>query len=106
MIRVVIEHQAKDAKSAVLLIESIRELRNEAMKQPGYLTGETLVNTEDNCNVLVISTWRSVKDWSIWDKSKVRANLTQAVHPLLSERFSIRTYRYHMVKDRRVWSTQ
>jgi len=106
MIRVVIEHQAKDAKSAVLLIESIRELRNEAMKQPGYLTGETLVNTEDNCNVLVISTWRSVKDWSIWDKSKLRTNLTQVVHPLLSEPFTVRTYRYHLVKDRRVWSTQ
>ena len=106
MIRVVIEHQAKDAKSAGLLIEAIRELRNEAMKQPGYLTGETLVNTEDNRNVLVITTWRSVKDWSTWDKAKLRVNLTQAVHPLLSEPFSIRTYRYHMVKDRRVWSTQ
>ena len=105
MIRVVIEHHAKDTKDAELLIEAIRELRNEAMKQPGYLTGETLVSTEDNRNVMVISTWRSVKDWSAWDKSKLRTNITQKVHPLLSEPFTVRPYRYHLVRDRRVWST-
>lgn len=47
MIRVVVNHQLKDKKDTKAYIEVMRELTNEAMKQPGYITGETLVNTED-----------------------------------------------------------
>ena len=105
MVRVIIEHHAKGAKDAERLIDVIRELRNEAMRQPGYMTGETLVNTEDTCNVLVISTWRSVKDWTAWDTSETRVKITQQIHPLLAEPYTVRTYRYHLVRERRVWST-
>jgi hypothetical protein len=37
------------------MIEVIREVRNEAMKQYGYLMGGTMVHTDDPANVPVIA---------------------------------------------------
>lgn len=105
MVRVIIEHQAKDAKAAERIIEVVRELRNEAIKQPGYITGETLVNAEDPCNVLIISTWQKVENWKSWDTSEKRTKITQEIHPLLSEPYTVRTYHYHLARKNRVWST-
>ncbi|MDP2855777.1 MAG: antibiotic biosynthesis monooxygenase, partial [bacterium] len=76
-----------------------------AMKQPGYITGETLVNTEDTANVLVISTWRNEKDWDAWDTCEIRQKITQQVKPLLTKPYTVRTYRYYLTKENRVWST-
>ncbi len=105
MVRVIIEHQVKDAKKVGRLIDAIRELRNEAMKQRGYITGETLVNTEDACNVLVISTWQDLENWKAWDVSETRAKITQRISPLLAEPYTVRTYQYSLVREKRVWST-
>lgn len=102
MVRVIIEHKTKDPAR---LIELIRELRNEAMKQPGYITAETLVSTEDTSNILVITTWQSVKYWDAWDKSEARGKLTQEIKELLTEPYKVSTYHYQMVRENRVWST-
>jgi len=104
MVRVIIEHQAK-AKDVEQVIDIIRELRNEAMKRQGYITGETLVNTEDVSNVLVISTWQNLEDWKAWDTSETRVKITQQIHSLLVEPYTVRTYHYHLVREKRVWST-
>jgi heme-degrading monooxygenase HmoA len=105
MVRVIIEHQVKDAKDVERVIEVIRQLRNEAMKRPGYLTGETLVNTEDKCNILVISTWRSHKDWKEWDASELRHKITQPINQLLVKPYTVRSFQYYLTREKRVWST-
>jgi len=102
MVRVIIEHKARDAER---VIDIIRELRNEAMKQPGYITGETLVNTEDTSNVLVISTWQNLEDWEAWDTSETRLKITEPIKQLLVEPYTVRTYRYYLIRQNRVWST-
>ncbi len=105
MVRVIIEHHAKDAKDVERLADLIRELRNEAMKRPSYITGETLANAEDACNILVISTWQNLEDWQAWDTSETRTKITQGINPLLAEPYTVRTYRYFLVRQNRVWST-
>ena len=106
MIRVMIEHKVKDANNTEPAIEAIRQLREEALKQPGYLTGETLVNTEDPCNVLVISNWRSVEDWHNWDVSEVRSKFTkERINPLLAEPYTVRSFEQLLSKGKRVWTT-
>ncbi|MFC2068968.1 hypothetical protein ACFLTP_08205 [Chloroflexota bacterium] len=57
MIRVIIEQQTKKGESVSTLL---RELRAAAIHELGYITGETLVSTEDESVVVVISTWRSL----------------------------------------------
>ncbi len=91
MIRVIIERHAKDS---LHLLTSLREVRAEAMKQPGYISGETLVDTEDSSVIIVISTWQNLKDWRAWHASEARAKLDQRIQPLLVEPTRIRTYRY------------
>ena len=53
-------------------IQMLNEFRKSAMDQPGYLSGETLVNHYDaNCDT-VVSTWQSVEDWIHWQNSEAR----------------------------------
>ncbi len=105
MVRVIIEHQVKEVKDVERVIATMRELRNEAMKRSGYITGETLVNTEDDRNVLVISTWHRLENWQEWDTSETRLKITAGIKPLLVEPYKVRTYQYHLVREKRVWST-
>lgn len=91
MIKVFIERHAKDSKSLLSLLGKLRAI---AMQQPGYISGETLVSTENNSIITVISTWQSLKDWKAWEKSEVRANLEQLIEPRLVKKPKISTYRY------------
>jgi heme-degrading monooxygenase HmoA len=60
MIRVIIERRLKRGEDIAPLL---RQLRAAAMLHRGYITGETLVSTEDKSTITVISTWRSLEDW-------------------------------------------
>ena len=86
-------------------MDALRVLRNDAMKQPGYITGETLVDTEDPCNVLVISTWHTVEQLNAWNRSETFAKATKRIDPLLAEPHTQRVYGYYMVREGKVWST-
>ena len=89
MIKVIVERHAKDRESLPPLL---RELRAAAMHQPGYITGETLVSTEDKSIVVVISTWRGLEDWMTWETSETRARLNQQIEPLLAEKPKVSIY--------------
>ena len=89
MIKVIIERQLKPGEE---LYSLLRELRATAMHQPGYVTGETLVSTEDRSNILVISTWQSLEQWKAWETSEIRDRLYLQIEPLLKEKLRIRTY--------------
>ena len=52
VIKVIIERQVKKGENLAPLL---RELRATAIHQPGYVTGETLVDTEDSSNIVVVS---------------------------------------------------
>ena len=51
----------------------LKEVRSQALKQPGYISGETLVNHYDPCNIMVVSTWQTIDDWIRWQESDERA---------------------------------
>ena len=89
MIKVMIErHLKKDTSINHLL----RDLRAVAMKQPGYVTGETLVSTQDESLVLVVGTWQSFDDWKAWEMSDPRAELDEVIEPLLVGNPEVRTF--------------
>lgn len=104
MIRVVIEHKIKSPEHIARAIDLIREKRNEAMKQPGFITGETLTNADDPTNMLVISTWENREAWDAWDKKKKKAEMNPRIYELLSEPFTVRIYEYYMIQRKRVMS--
>ena len=88
--RAVIERHVKEGED---LAQLLVELRVAAIKHyPGYVGGETLVNTEDDSNIIVISTWRSIEDWERWAVSDTRAELYQRIKPLLQEKPKVRIF--------------
>ena len=54
-------------------VKLLMDVRSQALKQPGYISGETLVNHYDPCNIAVVSTWQTIDDWIRWQESDERA---------------------------------
>ncbi len=50
----------------------LKELRTHAMARPGYISGETLTQSEDPKKMVVISTWQSTEEWYQWRDSEDR----------------------------------
>ncbi len=49
-----------------------KKLRSAALNQPGYISGETLLEHNDSQHMLVITTWENMESWHRWIKSSKR----------------------------------
>ena len=81
-VKIIIKRQVSDIQSAQLAPLLIK-LRNLAMDQPGYITGETLKRIDRPGQNLVISTWKSVETWRQWVKNAERAAVQAHIDVLL-----------------------
>jgi pentatricopeptide repeat protein len=70
----------------------LHKIRSHAMDQPGYVSGETLVNHYDNRSITVISTWLSVEDWICWEEGDDRASTEAELESLLEEPTKFEVY--------------
>lgn len=68
------------AKEMIPLFRSMREM---AMGQPGYISGETLRNLENPLEFLVISNWNSSENWKRWINSPERGKIQKKIDTLL-----------------------
>lgn len=89
-VKVIIERKFKETPVPENF-QVINKIRRGAIQQKGYVTGETLVNFEDN-SVVVLSTWISLDDWRKWSGSQERAELENELTPLLKEALKIKLY--------------
>jgi heme-degrading monooxygenase HmoA len=71
-VKVFIKRYFKKGK-AEAAVKLLMDVRSQALKQPGYISGETLVNHYDPCNITVVSTWQTIDDWIRWQESDERA---------------------------------
>ncbi len=60
-IKIVIHRKVYGERQAELL-PLLKELRAQAINQPGYISGETLGSIEDSSEFLVISTWENLEN--------------------------------------------
>lgn len=70
----------------------IIELRTHAMKQPGYISGETLKCIDRPGEYLVISTWQSLDDWNMWINSQERKILEDKIDSVSGKATEYTTY--------------
>jgi heme-degrading monooxygenase HmoA len=89
--KIIIERKFKESPVPGNL-RAIDDIRIKALRQKGYIGGETVVNYEDNREVLVISAWSSVDDWRNWLHSQERAQLETELRPHLEESVKIRAF--------------
>lgn len=92
-VKIIIKRKIPKSKETQVL-PLLLELRSKAMTQPGYISGETLINVNDPEDYLVISTWKSVKEWKSWEGSKERNEIQGRIEKLLGEKSSVQVYYY------------
>lgn len=63
----------------------LKQFRHTAMDQPGYISGETLVNHYDARSITVISTWESIDGWIQWQESEQRVSTESNLQRLLEQ---------------------
>ena len=73
IVRHVPKEKANDLRPLLL------QMRSLANAQPGYISGETLVNYDDPTEHLVISTWKTLEDWNVWLRDVQRRALQNRV---------------------------
>ena len=74
------------------LLPLLEKLHARAVKQPGYISGETLRSIEDPEDFLVISKWETADDWKKWLASKERRDLQGRVDSLIGEKTFYEVY--------------
>ena len=72
----------------------LQKLRNLAMQQPGYISGETFKRIDRPGESLVVSTWQSMEDWRVWVMSDGRRGTQKKIDHLLGEKTDYEVYTY------------
>ena len=76
-IGVLIKRTAKPGTDAKVLFPQIVEIRSLAVRQPGYISGETFFNIEHPEECIVISKWTTEEHWQRWEKDPRRIQLNK-----------------------------
>lgn len=84
VVRVFIRRHIKDGRVTEALA-MLKDFRDMARRQPGYLSGETLVNRYDARSVTVVSSWERLEDWIRWQSSDQRAENEARIEGLLEQ---------------------
>jgi heme-degrading monooxygenase HmoA len=83
-VKIIIKRQVPDIQSQQLT-PFLKKLRNLAMNQPGYITGETLKGIDPPGKTLVISTWESTEAWKHWLANSERVVIQAQIDVLIGE---------------------
>jgi heme-degrading monooxygenase HmoA len=89
IIKRIVPHNKVEALNPLL-----QKLRNLAMQQPGYISGETFKRIDRPGESLVISTWQSMDDWETWAISDERRRIQDKIDDLLGEKTNFEIYSY------------
>ena len=74
------------------VFELLKKLRIGAMNQPGYISGETLVDQFDPQRIMVVSIWQTVEDWIRWQENDERKSIEVQLERVLLEPTKYETY--------------
>ena len=75
-----------------LLAELYREMRGAALNQKGYIGAETLTRVDVAGELLIISKWQHIDDWSKWLVSKERRAYQERVDTLTNAETKFEIY--------------
>ena len=82
------------ADKARQMVPLFKQMRQLALQQKGYISGETMRNYNDHEEFLVISSWQSVADWENWLKSGDRQEVQQKIDDLLGGKTTYDVFHY------------
>ena len=91
-VKVIIKRRVKQGQQAKELVPLLLQLRSLAIKQPGYISSETLCDLENPGDCLVISRWETEGDWKSWKDSKERAKIDEKIESVAGENTQYNIY--------------
>jgi heme-degrading monooxygenase HmoA len=59
-------------KNTLQILSLLNKIRSIALHQQGYISGETLMQSEFPENMAVICSWQRMEDWYAWKNSEER----------------------------------
>ncbi len=71
-----------------------KKMRSVAVKQPGYISGETLQSINTPGEIVVISTWQTIDEWQDWVTHKERLKIQGQIDMLLGKKTEYEVYQY------------
>jgi pentatricopeptide repeat protein len=97
-VKIFIKRYVKKGKTREA-VELLKEVRSQALKQPGYISGETLLNHYDPCNITVVSTWQTIDDWIRWQESDERSAKEDQLEGLQERPTTFEIYDLGLISD-------
>jgi heme-degrading monooxygenase HmoA len=91
-IEVLIRRVTKPGVKAKALLPHIIELRSRAVKQPGYISGETLFNLEQTDECPVVSRWTTLEHRQAWNRTSHPMELDDSMEELLGAETEYKFY--------------
>ncbi|MGI9571483.1 MAG: antibiotic biosynthesis monooxygenase family protein [Desulfobulbia bacterium] len=91
-IGVLVRRITKDGVNAKILLPDIVEIRSLSVRQPGYISGETIFNLDRPEECIVISKWTTKKHWQEWEKHPKRLDLIKKMEKHLGAKTQYNVY--------------
>jgi heme-degrading monooxygenase HmoA len=88
----VLQERRVEKKNFTKLIANLNDLRAAALRQPGYISGETLIKGNNPVDVLVISTWHSEEYWKAWTTSEERIEINDIINSIIDGEAKVSIY--------------
>ena len=76
------------------LMRLLRQLRTNALTQPGFVSGETLRRVDTPGELVVMGTWKNREAWDAWKASPERAEIQARIDALLGSPTVFEVYEY------------
>ncbi len=90
-VKVLIERRVKKGYEE-LVWDMLRDLRGQAVRQKGYLYGETWRSLDDPRVFLVSSTWGCREYWEVWVNDDFRKRMEERIRAYLRKTGTIRVF--------------
>jgi quinol monooxygenase YgiN len=65
------------------LADLLRELRSGAVRQPGFISGETVIDAFNPTIFMTISAWSGIGAWQEWERNPSRQAIVERINALL-----------------------
>ena len=89
---ILIKRVIRQGGDAKVLLPHIIELRALAVRQPGYISGETFLNLDRPEECLVIGRWTSLEHWQQWKGDERRIELNENIEKNLETKTEYNIY--------------
>ncbi len=90
-VKILIKRKFKNANSKNVS-EVIAKSRENAMREKGYISSETLCSCDDPNLILVLSMWRTKEDWDYYKNTPIRKRTEEKFAGLFSRPTEYKSY--------------